>query len=1487
MKMTINMTFLQLSLIFISIKSSLNICNKKDKPILLPSNDTCVIKYCTQDEFDNNICVKDNLIIKTQWLNNIINLGEENYSLTKIAKYSNGDMLVFSVKNPGTSLSTYFYGLKENGRPLFIIDGKETPIKYINQTTNSVNQNEYFAQYNEGEIIIAKTANDKEYLLYFGSQDYNSELYDFESQTIEFKQTDYIFPNLLVNTRGSLFNLKDSNSFLYAGIFLVYFRTYIYPFYSYNRYIILNKLNLNQKESFKENTFIQRSSNEIEVNGKMVSCFQTESKQIICFYINNFNKYQIIAYEENLRKSDEEDIISSPVLSDNYFFKCIHFELEKGIFVYYGKVDQKGPFPIISFKDKKRGGFENLSGLGEIKLNSYIFNTSLYLNDFIKLSRYVFCMATVSNNKEILYIIRLNLFDTTKIKIRYYLIRTFELYNYKFNFDIRLNIFKDSLALASSYCKQQICEVYDTHYSSLILFSYPNSKDVSKDILWEIFEKNEDIENIFFSFNLSNYISIDNNIFGLIYSKIIIKSIQNCENIRLFSSQTKEEIYIDFELLNKDDDINASFINYDLFDCSIGYTYEITEPDFDEYENYPENLQINYGNDNKIFNSNKKIYSGRLSYYNIYLKDKLTKDCLDNCVLCYDNSEKKCIICNYNYTKEIDNNKIYKNCQEKPIEITQTPTLTPTELQTELKTELQTELKTELQTELKTELQTELKTELQTELKTELKIEPTIAPTEKLFNKFTYLLIEKETDKATEKQTNKINDNIIKTTLEKPLNAKDCIDDEKNYDCSHVIVKNEEYHDLENQAKNKILNKTTYHGEKKTYTMENVVLQFSKYDEQNEEDTSNIDLGQCEVILRQEYSIPEDESLIIFTSNIKNNDYFSTYVQYEVYNPQTLELLDLSICHEKISISVSVDLNNNTKSLINSLSKSGHNLFDKNDSFYNDICVTYTTENGTDMSMSDRQHAIEDAGGSLNLCQVGCKLQSFNYTSQKAKCDCNVKDTKSITNINDIEFNINLIVTIFSGLKYSNYLVAKCYKLLLDFKLIQKNIGLIFMTAVLISLLILFFIYLCKGRERINYYIQAVLKNKSVYINNRNNMANKKGLNEKKLKIIGDKKRKNPNKNKKVIIRKSQSQKFKFKKKNNGPPIKKIKQTKSNLVKGVGSSSSLKDLEKSKDEFKKSGIKNLNINIIPIHNINYAKSNKGKKEININNKKVKKTDINIFKLKKEKENKKKSEKYKNIKNKNNQKLLRKKIQDKKLGLHSDYINYNTLNIQELNTLDYKIALLVDKRTYFQYYCSLIIKKQLIIFTFIPIEDYNLVSLKISLFLLSFSLYMTVNAFFFTDYTMHQIYKNNGNLDILKHFEHIIYSSLISSVINILLKQLSLSENNILSIKKEKNMKLSYKKAEKVKEYLRIKFTIFFIISLFLTLCYWYFISCFCAVYTNTQIILIEDSLMSFGVSMLYPFGINLMPGIFRIPALRAKKQDKECYYKISQLLSLI
>ena len=153
--------------------------------------------------------------------------------------------------------------------------------------------------------------------------------------------------------------------------------------------------------------------------------------------------------------------------------------------------------------------------------------------------------------------------------------------------------------------------------------------------------------------------------------------------------------------------------------------------------------------------------------------------------------------------------------------------------------------------------------------------------------------------------------------------------------------------------------------------------------------------------------------------------------------------------------------------------------------------------------------------------------------------------------------------------------------------------------------------------------------------------------------------------------------------------------------------------------------------------------------------------------------------------------------------------------------------------------------------------------------------------------MHKIHEDNGAFDILFQIPQILYSSVVSSIINMILKMLSLSEKNILALKQEKDIKTAMQKSKNIEKCLTLKFVIFFMLSNILLIFFWYFISCFCAVYINTQSILIKDTLFSFGLSMIYPFGLNLLPGILRIPALRAKNKNKKCIYKASLLIALI
>ena len=225
------------------------------------------------------------------------------------------------------------------------------------------------------------------------------------------------------------------------------------------------------------------------------------------------------------------------------------------------------------------------------------------------------------------------------------------------------------------------------------------------------------------------------------------------------------------------------------------------------------------------------------------------------------------------------------------------------------------------------------------------------------------------------------------------------------------------------------------------------------------------------------------------------------------------------------------------------------------------------------------------------------------------------------------------------------------------------------------------------------------------------------------------------------------------------------------------------------------------------------------------------------------------------------------------------------NDYELNNFSYKDALQLDKRVFSQYYLSLLKYNQIIIFTFYTNNDYNSKIIKISLFLLLFSSYYAVNALFFDNSTIHTIYLNKGKYDFVYLVPQIIYSSIICSIIKVITSYFSLTEKDIIYIKKKEENK--NETITKLFKCLLIKFLIFYILTYIFLILFWYYLSCFCAVYQNSQIHLIKDTLISYLLSLLYPFGFCLIPCSFRLIALRAKNADKEFLYKFSIILQII
>ena len=87
---------------------------------------------------------------------------------------------------------------------------------------------------------------------------------------------------------------------------------------------------------------------------------------------------------------------------------------------------------------------------------------------------------------------------------------------------------------------------------------------------------------------------------------------------------------------------------------------------------------------------------------------------------------------------------------------------------------------------------------------------------------------------------------------------------------------------------------------------------------------------------------------------------------------------------------------------------------------------------------------------------------------------------------------------------------------------------------------------------------------------------------------------------------------------------------------------------------------------------------------------------------------------------------------------------------ENNCISYKDAQEKDKRTFCQFYISFIKQKHFLLFTFNPFNDYNPFIIKTCIFLFSIALYLFINAMFFNDDKMHEIYIEEGSFNIPGH-----------------------------------------------------------------------------------------------------------------------------------------
>ena len=221
---------------------------------------------------------------------------------------------------------------------------------------------------------------------------------------------------------------------------------------------------------------------------------------------------------------------------------------------------------------------------------------------------------------------------------------------------------------------------------------------------------------------------------------------------------------------------------------------------------------------------------------------------------------------------------------------------------------------------------------------------------------------------------------------------------------------------------------------------------------------------------------------------------------------------------------------------------------------------------------------------------------------------------------------------------------------------------------------------------------------------------------------------------------------------------------------------------------------------------------------------------------------------------------------------------------ELNDLSYTEAIEQDKRNFFQIYFSYIKREHRVIFSFFYCYDYNLIPVKLSRFVFLFATDMALNVFFFSDASMHKIYIDYGKYDMLQQIPQIIYSTIASQLIEVFLCFLSLTDKHMYQIKNLEGKSKNIKVINEVFKCIKIKIIFYFVSTFILFGIYWYMVAAFCAVYENTQKAFIKDSLMSFLMSLAYPFILYAIPTSLRLIAIRCTKIKLEWVYKLSDVI---
>ena len=559
-----------------------------------------------------------------------------------------------------------------------------------------------------------------------------------------------------------------------------------------------------------------------------------------------------------------------------------------------------------------------------------------------------------------------------------------------------------------------------------------------------------------------------------------------------------------------------------------------------------------------------------------------------------------------------------------------------------------------------------------------------------------------------------------------------------------------------------------------------------------------IDFGGCYNKVKN--NIQEDLIIVLLEKFNKNAPPTSSY---SLYNPINGKKLDAeSICkNEEIVIEKNVQKAleeskvNNYESILY-LANQNINVFDKKDAFYTDICYSFESPNGRDITLEDR---LKSFYPNISLCDSGCLSKGVNLTTMNAICNCKFNDISNNEFIEEYGEIIG-VSDLMEIISTSNLEVFRCIKYI--FKKFKTSIGgyiVLFSIALCITFGLLFYL---RDLNIIRMYI--VNKTKS-YLHYLSKISNSQE--DKKIDIIKNE----LSKNKLVIdIKQNSFNKLKNQNRQNTKLLNEDKQI----------------FEQGKD-------------IFSINRISNSKEilNNSFKENSSKNKLI------IINENKEKINEKEKEKEKDIKTEESKDKEKKEIE-----CFDEKENFKKYLESEIDDQEFEDIILEDKRSFQEYFCDTLAEKQIFINTFFSYDPFRPLSIKIILLLLNLIMYIVVNGLFYGEEAVSQIYHIEGDDPFFGFFPRSItrflYTAVVGVIIGFIIDCFFIEEKKMKKIfirEKENIVNLKYE-ITKLNKKIKNTYIGFIIFVIILLLFFWIYLLCFNYTYPKTQCEWIKSSI---------------------------------------------